>query len=245
VARRRNLFGAVPPITLQLMIATGGATLLCVILANFGIPQVYDAFVYRPHEVIPGLKLWKLLTYLFVLGGDPIGFLIGLVVLYFFGAWFERSWGSQRYMRFFLISGAGAALLPLAVSAFSERVAGTTYYGNWAVLQALTVAMGMLQPEAKVYFYFVLPISARQLMYLSWGLIGLFIVFNASVVPYLPAIGGVVMGLLLTVGAQGPRRLWLRFQAARIERQLRRRSSHLKVVPPPSRDGEDKKTYLH
>jgi membrane associated rhomboid family serine protease len=193
--RRRNLFGAVPPITLQLMIATGGATLLCVILANFGIPQVLDAFVYRPHDVIPGLRVWKLLTYLFVLGSDPIGFIFGLLVLYFFGGWFERSWGSQRFMRFFLISGAGAALLPLVVSPFSARVAGTAYFGNWAVLEALTVAMGMLQPDIKVYLYFVLPVTARQLMYVSWGLIGLFIVFNASVVPYLTAIGGVGMGL--------------------------------------------------
>jgi membrane associated rhomboid family serine protease len=245
VPRRRNLFGAVPPITLQLMIATGGATLLCVILANFGIPQVLDAFVYRPHDVIPGFKVWKLLTYLFVLGSDPIGFIFGLLVLYFFGGWFERSWGSQRFMRFFLISGAGAALLPLLVSPFSTRVAGTAYFGNWAVLEALTVAMGMLQPDIKVYLYFVLPVTARQLMYVSWGLVGLFIVFNASVVPYLTAIGGVGMGLLLTLGAQGPRRLWIRFQAARIERQLRRRARHLTVVPPPSRDRDDKKTYLH
>ncbi len=245
MAARRNPFGAIPPITLQLLIATAGATLLCVILSNFGMPQVADAFVLRAHDVIPGLKVWKLLTYLFVLGADPIGFIFGLLVLYFFGGWFERSWGSQRFMRFFLISGAGAALLPLALSPLSPRIAGAEYFGNWAVLEALTVAMGMLQPEMKVYIYFVLPVTARQLMFGSWGLIVLFMVFNASVVPYLTAIGGVGMGLLLTLGAQGPRRLWIRFQAARIERQLRHRARHLKVVPPPARDGEDKKTYLH
>jgi len=246
VARRRNLLGAVPPITLQLMIATGVATLLCVVLANyFGLRQVLDAFVYRPQDVVPGLKIWKLLTYLFVLGGDPIGFLFGLLVLYFFGGWFERAWGSRRFLRFFLISGAGAALLPLLVSPFSPTVASTVYFGNWAVLEALTVAMGMLQPETQVYLYFVLPVTARQLMYVSWGLIGLFIVFNASIVPYLTAIGGVGMGLLLTLGSQGPRRLWIRFQAGRIERQLKRRARHLTVVPPPSRDREDKKNYLH
>jgi membrane associated rhomboid family serine protease len=244
VARRPNLLGRVPPITLQLMMASAGATLICVILANFGIPQVLEAFVYRPEEVVPGLKIWKLLTYLFILGSDPLGFIFGLMVLYFFGGWFERAWGSRRFLRFFLISGAGAALLPLAISPFSPRVAATAYFGSWPVLEALTVAMGMLQPAMQVYFYFVIPLTARQLMLISWGLLGLFVVLNGSVVPYLPAIGGVGMGLILTLGTQGPRRLWIRFQAARIERLLKRRSRHLTVVPPtPEKD--DKKTYLH
>jgi membrane associated rhomboid family serine protease len=245
VARRRNLLGGVPPITLQLMIASAGATLICVILANFGLPQVLLAFVYQPHEVVPGLRLWKLLTYLFVMSGDPIGFLLGLMVLYFFGGWFERAWGSRRFLRFFLISGAGAALLPLGISFFSPTVAAYPYSGSWAVLEALTVAMGMLQPQMQVYFYFVIPLTARQLMFISWGLLGLFVVLNGSIVPYLPAIGGVGMGLILTLGTQGPRRLWLRFQATRIERQLKRRARHLTVVPPPAREKEDKKTYLH
>jgi membrane associated rhomboid family serine protease len=201
--------------------------------------------VYRPEDVVPGLKVWKLLTYLFILGSDPLGFIFGLLVLYFFGGWFERSWGSRRFLRFFLISGAGAALLPLAVSFFSPRVASATYFGSWAVLEALTVAMGLLQPRMQVYFYFVIPLTARQLMFISWGLLGLFVIFNASVVPYLPAIGGILMGLILTLGTQGPRRLWIRFEAARIERQLRRRARHLTVVPPPSREKDDKKTYLH
>jgi membrane associated rhomboid family serine protease len=226
------------------MIATAGATLICVILANFGIPQVLDAFVYRPEDVVPGWKVWKLLTYLFILGSDPLGFIFGLMVLYFFGGWFERAWGSRRFLRFFLIAGAGAALLPLLVSVFSERVAATAYFGSWSVLEALTVAMGMLQPQMQVYFYFVIPLTARQLMFISWGLLGLFVVFSGSVVPYLPAIGGVLMGLLLTLGTQGPRRIWIRFQAARIERQLKRRARHLSVVPPPPTK-EDKKTYLH
>jgi membrane associated rhomboid family serine protease len=245
VARRRNLLGAIPPITLQLMVATAGATLICVLLQNFGIPQVLDAFIYRPEDVVPGLKIWKLLTYLFILGSDPIGFIFGLMVLYFFGGWFERAWGSRRFLRFFLISGAGAALLPLAVSFFSPRVAATAYFGSWAVLEALTVAMGMLQPQMQVYFYFVIPLTARQLMFISWGLLGLFVVFAGSVVPYLPAIGGVGVGLILTLGTQGPRRLWIRFQAARIERSLKRRARHLRVLPPPARDKDDKKTYLH
>jgi hypothetical protein len=102
--------------------------------------------------------------------------------------------------------------------------------------------MGVLQPGAQVYFYMVLPVTARQLMFLSWGLIGLFIVFFHGVSPYLTAIGGIGMGFALSLGSRWPRRLWLRFQAARDERQLKRRAQHLRVIP---KNGEDKDKYLH
>jgi membrane associated rhomboid family serine protease len=239
----RRFLGSVPPVTLRLLIATALATIGCVVANNFGVPQLLEAFVFRPLDVVPHFKVWKLLSYAFVTGLDPIGFLFDLLVLYFFGSWFERSFGSKRFVSFFVLSAAGAALLPLGIGLFSQSVATYPYLGSWPVFEALTVALGMLQPSAQVYFYMVLPVTARQLMFLSWGLIALFMVFFHSPIPYLTAIGGVGMGFVLTLGVNGPRRWWLRLQSARLERQLRRRAQHLRVVP---KNGEDKKNnYLH
>ena len=243
----RRFLSFIPPITLRLMIATAVVTIGGVVARNFGLPQVLEAMSFQPMEVIPGLKLWKLLSYVFVTGVDPLGFLFDLVVLYFFGGWFERAFGPRRFVRFFFLSAAGAALLPLAISPFSNSfsmsVATYPYIGAWSVFEALTVAMGMLQPGAKVYFYMVLPVTARQLMFLSWGLIALFMVFFHGVVPYLTAIGGIGMGFALTLGSREPRRWWLRFQAARMERQLKRRASHLRVIPKNGEEKNDK--FLH
>jgi membrane associated rhomboid family serine protease len=238
-----RFLSSIPPITLRLMIATSVVTIGAVVANNFGLPQVLQALSYQAVEVVPGLKVWKLLTYVFVTGLDPISFLFDLLVLYFFAGWFERSFGPRRFLRFFLLSAAGAALLPLALSPFSVSVATYPYLGAWSVFEALTVAMGMLQPGAQVYFYMVLPVTARQLMFLSWGLIALFIVFFHGVVPYLTAIGGIGMGFALTLGSREPRRWWLRFQAARLERQLKRRAQHLRVIPKNGEDKNDK--YLH
>ncbi len=242
MARRFSL-SFIPPITLRLMIATAVATIGAVVANNFGLPQILQALVLQPVEVVPGLKLWKLLSYVFVTGLDPISFLFDLLVLYFFAGWFERSFGPRRFLQFFFLSAAGAALLPLAISPFSPSVASYPYLGAWSVFEALTVAMGMLQPGAQVYFYMVLPVTARQLMFLSWGLIALFIVFGHGVVPYLTAIGGIGMGFALTLGSREPRRWWLRFQAARMERQLKRRAAHLRVIPKNGEEKSDK--YLH
>jgi membrane associated rhomboid family serine protease len=239
----RRFLSFIPPITLRLMIATAVVTIGAVVANNFGLPQVLQALCFQPAEVVPGLKVWKLVSYVFVTGLDPIGFLFDLMVLYFFAGWFERAFGPRRFVRFFLLSAAGAALLPLAISPFSVSVASYPYLGAWSVFEALTVAMGMLQPGAQVYFYMVLPVTARQLMFLSWGLIALFIVFSHGIVPYLTAIGGIGMGFALTLGSGEPRRWWLRIQAARLERQLKRRASHLRVIPKNGEQKSDK--YLH
>ncbi len=240
---RSRFLSSIPPITLRLMIATAVVTIGAVVANNFGLPQVLQTMSFQAVEVVPGLKVWKLLTYVFVTGLDPIGFLFNLVALYFFAGWFERSFGPRRFVRFFLFSAAGAALLPLALSPFSVSIATYPYLGAWSVFEALTVAMGMLQPGAQVYFYMVLPVTARQLMFLSWGLIALFIVFFHGVVPYLTAVGGIGMGFVLTLGSGEPRRWWLRFQAARLERLLKRRAQHLRVIPKNGEDKSDK--YLH
>jgi membrane associated rhomboid family serine protease len=239
---RRTFLAQVPPITLRLLIATAAATIGGIVLAHAGYPKVFEGFVLQPYEVLHG-KVWKLITYVFVSGLSPLQFVFDLLVLYWFGGWFERSYGPRRYLRFFLLSAIGAAILPVLIGLFSESVAGQMYMGSWPIIEALTVAMGLLQPGATINFYMILPVTARQLMYLSWGLIGLFIIFDGSPVPFLTAIGGIGMGFALTAGAQGPRRLWLRLQSARLERQLRRRAQHLRVVP---KDGsEQKKTYLN
>lgn len=240
-----SFLARVPPTTLKLLIATGVTTLACVIAMHLGYPLVLEAFILQPDQVLPGLKVWKLLSYLLVAGLDPLSFILNLLFLYFFAGWFEQMWGPRRFIKFYAFAGGGAALTVVLLGLLWPAVAASQYLGIWPVMEALTVAMGMLQPNMVINFYMVFPLRARTMMYLSWGLIALYIAFHGSVVPFLDVIGGVGMGFALTVGANGPRRLWLNFRAAQIERQLRRKSGHLKVVPPPERKEADPKTYLH
>ena len=243
---RRGLLSQVPPVTLRLIIATAVATIGCLLLSHAGYPQVLDAFALTPFQVVPGLRLWKLLSYVFVSVDHPLNFIFDLMMIYFFAGWFEQMQGSRRLVRFFAFSAIGAGVLPVLLGLFFPSVAGAFYTGAWPVFEALTVAMGILQPGAQINLYMLIPVTARQLMYGSWVLIALFVVFDGTVVPFLPAIGGVGMGFALTVGVHGPRRLWLRFQSARLERQLRRRAQHLRVVPKDGdKDSSEKKTYLN
>ncbi len=245
--RTPSFLARVPPTTLKLLIATGVTTLACVIAGHLGFPQLLEAFTLQPSDVIPGWKAWKLLSYVLVAGLDPLSFVLNLLFLYFFASWFEQMWGPRRFIKFYAFSAGGAALFVVLLGLVWPAVAVTPYLGIWPVMEALTVAMGMLQPNMVINFYMIFPLRAKTMMYLSWGLLALFVVFHGTIVPFLDVIGGIGMGFALTVGANGPRRLWLSFRAAQIERQLRRRAGHLKVVPPPERKEpeRDPKTYLH
>src|SRR5690606_27278288 len=98
-----------------------------------------------------------------------------------------------------------------------------------------------------------------QLVWLSFGILALLALTSGSVVPVLAAFFAMVGALIWSRGSvrfdlASPRRLWLRFRAWRIERQLRRRSSKLSVIkggredenPPPPRKSQDGRgPWLH
>jgi membrane associated rhomboid family serine protease len=53
---------------------------------------------------------YQFITYMFFHGG--FGHLFGnMLALFFFGPWLERSWGSQRFFIFYMVTGIGAGLL--------------------------------------------------------------------------------------------------------------------------------------
>ena len=67
---------------------------------------------------VPGVlsfELWRLLTFPLV-EIEFWGLLLNLVVLYFFGAYFEQNWGTRPFARFFFLSSFGAAILAVPLS---------------------------------------------------------------------------------------------------------------------------------
>lgn len=53
---------------------------------------------------------YQFITYMFLHGG--FGHLFGnMIALFFFGPWLERTWGSKRFLIFYMVCGVGAGLL--------------------------------------------------------------------------------------------------------------------------------------
>jgi membrane associated rhomboid family serine protease len=186
------------------------------------------ALNFQVARVLAG-EVWRLATYPFV-ESNPINLMISLLVLWFFGGWFERRWGGRDFIRFFALSAVGAAVLAIPLS-YAVNFLGLFQdvgiaQGPGAVLDAMLVAMALTMPDSNIMFGFVLPMRARTVVLVLLGIQLVFGIMTGAAALSI-TLGGMAMGYLLITGRWRPQRLW---DALRQLRPGRRRG--LYVVPP-------------
>ena len=131
-----------------------------------------------------------LATYPLLVGGSIISVLIDGLMLYWFGGSLERSWGAARYVLFLLATDAAAALLWLGgVLLFGGSPAAGASGTPWFLISSVIVAWAWLNPDETILFWFVLPLQAR---WIGWLTIALLYFNYASLSP----VNGVLKVLL-------------------------------------------------
>lgn len=136
---------------------------------------------------------WTLVTYAFVHVG--IGHVLGnLLVLFFFGPPLEGRWGSRAFLRFYLISAAGAALFS-ALFYFWDPA-------NWIIGASgatfgLMMAFAMIWPDMEIHVWGIFPIKAKWLVGIM-GFVQLLVAASGSSggVAVLAHLGGMVTAFL-------------------------------------------------
>ncbi|MBI5508387.1 MAG: rhomboid family intramembrane serine protease [Deltaproteobacteria bacterium] len=180
-------------------------------------------------DAVLDLELWRFLTFPFV-ESTAFGFLIGLVVLWMFGGWFEATYGRHDYVRFFATSCLGAAVLAIPLSfvlslimPFSDVGAAE---GPGPAINAMLVAMAYRMPDANVLF-FVFPMRARTMILVVLGYEIIQGIYTGAA-DLSMTLAGMLMGYLLVTGMWRPQRLvdFVRLYL------LRRRRRGFYVVPP-------------
>jgi membrane associated rhomboid family serine protease len=121
-----------------------------------------------------GARPWTLVTYQFVHGNSMFWFFISMLVLWIMARPIEESWGSPRFLVFWLISTFGASLTAAALS--------RPLYGDIGFGTCLLFTFATLYPEVEFRLFFIIPvkvkylavIAAAILVYssLSYGIIG-------------------------------------------------------------------------
>ncbi|MFA5975686.1 MAG: rhomboid family intramembrane serine protease [Elusimicrobiota bacterium] len=122
----------------------------------WGEPLVF-ALGLTPALVLQHHYWWQPLTYLFLHGG-LFHWLFNMFVFWMFGRELETRWGTVEFVKFFLITGLGAALCVLAITPHST----IPTIGSSGSVFGLLVAFAMLFPEATMYLYFLIPVKAWQ-----------------------------------------------------------------------------------
>src|SRR5690349_2690728 len=136
-----------------IIIVTGGT----LILQQFFGPVLIDYLGLTPVDVLQRYWWWQVITFQLLHGG-LFHWLFNMFILWMFGAELERRWGTAVFLRFFFITGLGAAASVLILAPHSPA---PTIGASGAVF-GLIVAFAMLFPEAVLYMYFLIPMKAWQ-----------------------------------------------------------------------------------
>lgn len=99
---------------------------------------------------------WTLVTYMFVHGGF-FHLLFNMLGLFFFGPPLEERWGSSEFVKFYLLTGLGGALLSLVFP--HQMIVGAS-----AAVYGVMVAFAMYWPDNPIYIYGIFPVKAKWLV---------------------------------------------------------------------------------
>jgi membrane associated rhomboid family serine protease len=186
----------------------------------------------NPGDVVVRFRVWQLITYAFVANG-PLGIIFGAMIIWSIGGFLESMWGSKR----FLLATLGIAVLAgLITTALALVMPMGIYAGGGVLTSVMWVAYGLVIGRGQANFWGI-PLTGNWLAAIGAG----FVVLNMLTAGW-RAVAPDLIGLLLVfayVKGASPKRLMLQLQHWRLQRQLRDRSKHLRVVDrnrPPDRD---------
>jgi membrane associated rhomboid family serine protease len=177
-----------------------------------------------------GSFLWQPLSYSFI-ETSPMGIIFGAIIIWSIGGWLEGVWGPRR-MLLVALGCTVLAGLATAVAAFIIPVAAV-YAGGSVMASVLWVAYGLVIGRGQTNFWGI-PLSGNAFAGIGAGFVVLRVLTSGDnpvegLVYQLPDVLGLLFVFIYMRGAS-PRRLWLRIQHWRLQRQLRGRARNLRVV---------------
>jgi hypothetical protein len=228
-----------PPIrsmAAKLALSVVAGSLLAVILAKTTGVTLHLV----PQQVLE-LALWQPFTFIPV-EMQPLGVIFGALIIFSMGGALEQTWGPKRLFTFAVSTTFAAGLLTVALSLLVTGLRPFPFTGGTVMASIVWIAYGWSHAHAPVNFW------GAQITGNVFALIGIgFVVLNAAfygwqvVVPEVFAIA-ITFGYL-RLGS--PRYVWLRFQSWRLQKQLKGRAKHLKLIADDRNTPSDSDRYLH
>lgn len=193
--------------------------LLIINIALFAIPilfqrifsPVLDTFGLVPVEVVRQLRLWQLVTYMFL----HIGFghiLWNMLALWLFGVELERLWGTFRFLRFYFLCGICAGLTVMAAAYIFGGI-DTKTVGSSGAIYGILAAYAIMFPDRTILFGFLIPVKSKFFVIIIGSIVFLqsYMVTvggQGSGVAVLAHLGGLATGYLLLRGQRLRAQLW-------------------------------------
>ena len=133
-------------------------------LVQLFAPVVTDVLGLRPIFVVRYFWIWQLATYMFLHGG-VFHLVFNMLALWMFGTDLERRWGTRFFLKFYAVTGVGAAVLTVLFSllpfAPAQQLLRANVIGASGAIYGLLLAYALYFPDRQIYMYFVFPIPVR------------------------------------------------------------------------------------
>ena len=185
--------GPLTPV-IKILVWTNGVCFL----ATWLIPSLTLFFGLRPDAVLTRGFLWQPVTYMFLHAGF-FHILFNMLALWMFGVELERMWGRSFFLKYYFITGIGAALTTMALALLPGAVGVSMRYsvtvGASGAIYGLLLAYALYFPDRPIYMWAILPIPAKYFVMIM-GAIALMssIGGNEGGVANSAHLGGLVFG---------------------------------------------------
>jgi membrane associated rhomboid family serine protease len=157
-----------------------------------------------PADVFGRFWVWQPVTYLF-LHGSVFHILFNMLMLWMFGTELEYMWGSRFFLKYYFVTGIGAAATMLLLSLFSSSVYYAATIGASGAIYGVLLAYALYFPNRPVFLYFVFPIPVKYFVLILGAISFLSVTDSTSGVAHGAHLGGLVVGYLYLKGLRGLR----------------------------------------
>lgn len=185
-----------PPVIKQLLIANAA-----VFLAQFAGLLPIQLLAASPADFWTRFHVWQPFTYMWLHGG--LGHIAAnMFALWMFGSQLAMAWGTQRFLRFYLICGVGSGLLivtypwiPVLLGITSPANLVIPTLGASGAVFGVLLAYSLTWPDRTIMLIF--PPVAFRAVWLIPLLFFMEIYFGPPNVSHVGHLGGVLVGWLL------------------------------------------------
>jgi len=220
-----------PPVFPDVVKAIIVANCVVYLLQVLGPSWITTAFWLRPEMVWEHGALWQVASYMWLHSpGTPLHLLFNMFALWMFGSQVALAWGTERFLRFYLICGVGAGVLIAAwpglmvLLGFGSESYGIPTLGASGAVYGVLLAFSLLWPDRTIMLLFP-PIPLKAIWFIPF-LFFMEVISGPSNVSHLGHLGGVIVGFFaLRAMGHGGRiglgQLRWRLKRWRMRRQLR------------------------
>ena len=155
-------------------------------------PFYLSAFEFNPGSILT--RPWTLVTYIFLHSG-LVHLFFNMFVLFFLGTTLEKIIGKKQFLGIFFASGILSAIGYSLLSYPVFNISPGSMIGASGAIYGVFAALTMLEPDLRVYVYFV-PMKLKYAL-LLFALFDFLMVNSSDMIAHTAHLSGILVGLYM------------------------------------------------